>query len=141
MNSQEGKDVGNDRSECTNANPTQSQQSTPNVSSTTLSEDTGGYSSFWQQRCHYRKKAVKFQPHWQKKYSWKNCNSVTNGMLCQYCSHIYKEDRDVLKRTQGAGSLSQCPTGKRHWIKLKHTKLQHGTRWQRPSRGRETKPS
>ena len=40
MNSQEGKDVGNDRSECNNANPTQPQQSTSKVSSTTLSEDT-----------------------------------------------------------------------------------------------------
>ena len=38
--SQEGKDVGNDRSECNNANPTQPQQSTSKVSSTTLSEDT-----------------------------------------------------------------------------------------------------
>ena len=40
MNSQEGKDAGNDRSECNNANPTQPQQSTSNVSLTTLSEDT-----------------------------------------------------------------------------------------------------
>ena len=40
MNSQEGKDVANDRSECNNANPTQPQQSTSKVSSTTLSEDT-----------------------------------------------------------------------------------------------------
>ena len=40
MNSQEGKDVGNDRSECNNVNPTQPQQSTSKVSSTTLSEDT-----------------------------------------------------------------------------------------------------
>ena len=40
MNSQEGKDVGNDRSECNNANSTQSQQSTSKVSSTILSEDT-----------------------------------------------------------------------------------------------------
>ena len=39
MNSQEGKDVGNDRSECNNANPTQPQQSTSKVSSTTLAED------------------------------------------------------------------------------------------------------
>ena len=71
-----------------------------------LSEDTGatqvagskgaitvrryrGYSSCWQQRCHYckkiqgllkllaakvplREKKLKFQPHWQKKYSWIN---------------------------------------------------------------------
>ena len=39
MNSQEGKDVGNDRSECNNVNPTQPEQSTSKVSSTTLSED------------------------------------------------------------------------------------------------------
>ena len=39
MNSQEGKDVGIDRSEC-NANPTQPEQSTSKVSSTKLSEDT-----------------------------------------------------------------------------------------------------
>ena len=47
-------------------------------------------------------KKLKFQPHWLKKSSWINYNSVTNGMLCQYCSHIYKEDREVLKHTQGA---------------------------------------
>ena len=40
MNSQEGKDVGNDRSDCNNAKPMQPQQSTSKVSSTTLSEDT-----------------------------------------------------------------------------------------------------
>ena len=40
MNSQEGKDVGNDRSECNNVNPTQPQQSASKVSGTTLSEDT-----------------------------------------------------------------------------------------------------
>ena len=73
MISQEGKDVGNDRSECNNVNPTQPQQSTSKVSSTTLSEDTEatqvsgskgaitvrryrGYSSFWQQRWHYCQK-------------------------------------------------------------------------------------
>ena len=44
---------------------------------------------------------LKFQPHWQKKYSWINYNSVTNRM-CQYFSHIYKEDREVLKHTQAA---------------------------------------
>ena len=47
-------------------------------------------------------KKMKFQPHCQKKYSRINYNSVANGMLCQYCSHIYKEDREVLKHTQGA---------------------------------------
>ena len=70
INSQEGKAVGNDRSECNNANPTQPQQSTSKVSSTTLSEDTEAtqvsgskgaitvrrYSSFWLQRCHYCQK-------------------------------------------------------------------------------------
>ena len=40
MNSQEGKDIGNDRSECNNANPTQPQQFTSKVSTTKLSEDT-----------------------------------------------------------------------------------------------------
>ena len=49
-----------------------------------------------------RGEKLKFQPHWQKKYSWLNYNSVTNGMLCQYCSHIYKEDREELKHTQCA---------------------------------------
>ena len=39
MNSQEGKDVGNDRSECNNANPTPPQQSTSKVSSTRVSEE------------------------------------------------------------------------------------------------------
>ena len=47
-------------------------------------------------------KKLKFQPHRQKKYSGINYNFVTNGMLCQYCSHIYKEDREVLKHTEGA---------------------------------------
>ena len=205
MNSQERKDVGNDRSEYNNANPTQPEQSTSKLSSTTLSEDTEatqvsgskgaitvrryrgyssfwqqrchycqkiqrllkflaakvpllsedteatqvsgskgaitvrryrGYSSFWQQRCHYCQKIqrlhkflaakvpllsedteatqvsgskgaitgkmLKFQPHWKKKYSLINYDSVTNGMLRPYCSHIYKEDREVLKHTQGA---------------------------------------
>ena len=40
MNNQEGKDVGNDMSECNNVNPTQPQQSTSKVPSTTLPEDT-----------------------------------------------------------------------------------------------------
>ena len=40
MNRQEEKDVGNDRSERNNVNPTQPQHSTSKVSSTTLSEDT-----------------------------------------------------------------------------------------------------
>ena len=76
-----------------------------------------GYSSFWQQRCHYCQKIqrlLKFlaakvpllsedtKHYWGKKYSGINYTSVTNGMLCQYCSHIYKEDREVLKHTQGA---------------------------------------
>ena len=39
MNSQEGKDVGNDRSECNNVNPAQPQESPSKVSSTTLSDD------------------------------------------------------------------------------------------------------
>ena len=101
MNRQEGKDVGNDRSECNNANPTQPQQSTSKVSSTTLSEDTEATQVSGSKGAITGKK-LKFQPHWQKKYSWINYNSVTNGMLCQYCSHIYKEDREVLKHTQGA---------------------------------------
>ena len=79
MNSQEGKDVGNDRSECNNVNPTQPQQSTSKVSSTTLSEATQVSGS---KGAITGKKKKKFQPHWQKKYSWINYNSVTNGMLC-----------------------------------------------------------
>ena len=101
MNSQEGKDVGNDWSECNNVNPTEPQQSTSKVSSTTLSEDTEATQVSGSKGAITGKK-LKFQPHWQKKYSWINYNSVTNGMLCQYCSHIYKEDRKVLKHTQGA---------------------------------------
>ena len=99
MNSQEGKDVSNDRSECNNANPTQPQQSASRVSSTTLSEDTEATQVSGSKGAIMGKK-LKFQPHWKKKYSWLNYNSVTNGMLCQYCFHIYKEDREVLKHTQ-----------------------------------------
>ena len=101
MNSQEGKDVGNDRSECNNTNSTQLQQSTSKVSSTTLSEDTEALQVSGSKGAIMGKK-LKFQPHWQKKYSSINYNSVTNGMLCQYCSHIYKENKEVLKHTHGA---------------------------------------
>ena len=102
MNSQEGKDVGNNnRSECNNVNPTQPQQSTSKLSPTTLSEDTEAPQVSGSKGAITGKK-LKFQPHWQKKYSWINYNSVTNRMLCQYCSHIYKEDKEVLKHTQGA---------------------------------------
>ena len=94
MNSQEGKDVGNDRSECNNANPTQPQQSTSKVSSTTLSKYQR-LLKFLAAKVPFMGKKLKFQPHWQKKYPWINYNSMTNGMLCQYCSHIYKEDREV----------------------------------------------
>ena len=80
-------------------NPTQPQQSTSKVSSTTLSEDTEA-TQVSGSKVAITGKKLKFQPHWQKKYSWINYNSVTNGMLCQYCSHIYKEDREVLKHTQ-----------------------------------------
>ena len=80
MNSQEGKDDGNDRSECNNANPTQSQQSTSKVSSTTLSEDTEATQVSGSKDTITGKK-LKFQPHWQKKYSWINYNSLTNGMF------------------------------------------------------------
>ena len=96
MNSQVGKDVGNDRSECNNVYPTQPQQSTSKVSSTTLSEDTEATQVSGSKGVITGKK-LKFQPHWQKKLSWINYNSVTNGMLCQYCSYIYKEDREVKK--------------------------------------------
>ena len=81
MNYQEGKDVGNDKSECNNVDPTQPQQSTK-VSSTTLSEDTEATQVSGSKGAITGKK-LKFQPHWQKKYSWINYNSVTNGMLCQ----------------------------------------------------------
>ena len=100
MKSQEGKDVGNDRSECNNANPIQPQQSTSKVSSTTLSEDTEATQVSGSKGAITGKK-LKFMPHWKKIYSWINYNSVTNGVLCQNCSHIYKEDREVLKHTQG----------------------------------------
>ena len=81
-------------------NPTQPQQSTSKVSSTTLSEDTEATQASGNKGAITGEK-LKFQPRWQKKYSWINYNSVTNGMLCQYCSNIYKEDREVLKHTQG----------------------------------------
>jgi len=45
---------------------------------------------------------LKFQYHWLEKYPWIQYNSTTDGMLCQYCTHIYKEDESVLKHTQGA---------------------------------------
>ena len=68
MSSQEGKDVGNDRLECDNANPTQRQQSTSKVSSTTLSEDTEATQVSGSKGAITGKK-LKFQPLWQKKYS------------------------------------------------------------------------
>ena len=57
MNSQKGKDVGNDRSECNNANPTQPQQSTSKSFINYTVRRDRGYSSFWQQRCHYGERA------------------------------------------------------------------------------------
>ena len=114
MNSQEGKDVGNDRSEC-NANPTQPQQSTSKVSSSTLSVDTEATQVSGSKGAITGKK-LKFQPHWQMKYSWINYYSVTKGMLCQYCSHIDKEDREELKHTQGAWHID-----KEDREELKHT--------------------
>ena len=81
-------------------NPTQPQESPYKVSSTTQSEDTEATQVSGSKGTITVKK-LKFQPHWQKKYSWINYNSVTNGMLCQYCSHIYKEDKEVLKHTEG----------------------------------------
>ena len=118
MNSQEGKDVGNDRSECNNVNPTQPQQSTSKVSSTTLSEDTEATQVSGSKGAITGKK-LKIHPHWQKKYSWINYNSVTNGMLCQYSSHIYKEDREVLKHTQGAWISFPVPNWKGAQDKMK----------------------
>ena len=80
MNSQEGKDAGNDSSEGNNVNPT---QSTSNVSSTNLSEDTEATQVSGSKGA-ITGKNLKFQPHWQKKYSRINYYSVINGMLCQY---------------------------------------------------------
>ena len=95
-------------------NPTQPQQSTSKVSSTTLSEDTEATQVSGSKGAIMGNK-LKFQSHWQKKYSWINYNSVINGMLCQYCSNIYKEDREVLKHTQGA------------WISFPVSQLEKGT--------------
>ena len=61
MNSQEEKDVGNDRSECNSANPTQPQQSTSKVSSTTLSEDADATQVSGSKGAIMKK--LKFQPH------------------------------------------------------------------------------
>ena len=60
---QEGKDVGNDRSECNNANPTQPQESTSKVSSTTLSE-VQRLLKFLAAKVPLRGKKLKFPPHW-----------------------------------------------------------------------------
>ncbi len=49
-----------------------------------------------------KERKLKFQYHWLEKYPWIQYNSTTDGMLCQYCTHIYKEDESVLKHTQGA---------------------------------------
>ena len=108
MNSQEGKDVGNDRSECNNVNPTQPQQSTSKVSSTVRSYR--GYSSFWQQRCHYGKKAE--VPATLAKEILMDLSDQWD--MCQYSSHIYREDKEVLKHTQGGWISFQSPTGKSH---------------------------
>ena len=99
MNSQDGKDVGNDRSECNNANPTQPQQSTSKLSSTTLSEDTEATQVSGSKGAITGIK-LKFQPHWKKKYSWINCNSMTR---CVNIVPIFTRwIREVLKHTQGA---------------------------------------
>ena len=108
--------------------PTQPQQSTSKVSSTTLSEDTEATQVSASKGANTGKK-LKFQPHWQKKYSWIKYNSVTNGMLCQYCSHIYKEDRKVLKHTQGAWISFLVSNWKKA---LDKTKAHEASRWQRP---------
>ena len=93
MNSQEGKDVGNDG---------QSVISPLLKVSSITRQKIQRLLKFLAAKVPLRGKSLKFQPHWQKKYSWINYNYETNGMLCQYCSHIYKEDREVLKHTQGA---------------------------------------
>ncbi len=49
-----------------------------------------------------KERKLKFQYHWLEKYPWIQYNSTTDGMLCQYCTHIYKEDESVVKHTQGA---------------------------------------
>ena len=139
MNSQEGKDVGNDRSECNNANPIQPQQSTSKVSSTILSKDTEATQVSGSKGA-IREKKVKLQAHWQKKESWINYNSGTNGMLCLYCFHIYREDREVLKHTQGAWISFPVSNWKMVLDKMKAHKAsaQDG---KGQNRGRETKPS
>ena len=60
-----------------------------------------GYSSFWQQRCHYGEKA-EVPATLAKEILMDKLQLCDQWMLCQYCSHIYKEDREVLKHTQGA---------------------------------------
>ena len=62
MNSLEGKDVGNERSECNNVNPTQPQESPSKVSSTTLSEDTEA-PQVSDSKGAITGKKLKFQPH------------------------------------------------------------------------------
>ena len=60
-------------------------------------------------------------------------HSVTNGMLCQYCSHIYKEDREVLKHTQGPWISFPVSNWKKALDKMKaHEASAWHTRWQRP---------
>ena len=113
MNSQEGKDVGNEGQSVIMRIP--HSHSSPLLKFhqlhcqkiqrllkflaakvPLLSEDTEATQVSGSKGAFTGKKA-EFQPHWQKKYSWTNYNSVTNRMLCQYCSHIYKEGREVLQ--------------------------------------------
>ena len=100
MNSQEGKDVGNDRSECNNANPTQPQQSTSKVSSTTLSEDTeatqvsGSKGTITGKKLEVPATLAKeiLMDKLQLCDQWDVVNTIP----------IFMEGREVLKHTQGA---------------------------------------
>ena len=113
-------------------NPTQPQQSTSKVSSTTLSEDTEA-TQVSGSKGDITGKKLKFQPHWQKKYSWLNYNSVTNGMLCQYCSHIYKVNREDLKHTQGAWISFPMSNRKKALDKMK---AHEASAWRKMEKGK-----
>ena len=97
MNSQEGKDVCNDRSECNNVNPTQPQQSTSKVSSTT--EDTEATQVSGSKGAITGKK-VEVLATVAKEIL------LDKLQLCDQWDVVsilfpYKEDREVLKHTQG----------------------------------------
>ena len=133
MNSQEGKDVGNDRSECNNANPTQPQHSSPLL-------------KFHQLHCQKIQRLLKFlaakgpllekaevPATLAKELLMAKLQLCDQWMLCQYCSHIYKEDREELKHTQDAWISFPMSNWEK---KLDKMKAHEASAWRKMEKGK-----